>query len=94
MIAVNRLPNDNNDELDNPSPEVLEFCRNVVRIIKHDGVWGIPRSGTLFRVDHNKKQLILIVPGNDDDDDFDATKKVFKHIGWEVVKEHGHQSAE
>lgn len=89
MIDFNRI-----NELDNPSPEVLQFCRNLVRTIQHGGVWGIPRSGTLFRIDHEKKQLVLIVPGMDDDSDFEATKKVFKHIGWEVVKENGHKSPE
>jgi hypothetical protein len=94
MITINNQNTNDYEDLDNPSPEVLEFCRNVVRIIKQDGVWGIPRSGTLFRVDHKKKQLVLLAPGTDDDSDFDATKKVFKHIGWEVVKEHGHKSIE
>ena len=89
MVDFNK-PN----ELDNPSPEVLAWCSNTVRVISHGGVWGIPRSNTVFRVDHVNKQLVLIMPGDDDDDDFEATKKVFKNIGWEVVKEHGLERTE
>jgi hypothetical protein len=75
------------NDVDNPSPAVLDWCRNIVRVIAHNGVWGIPRSGTIFRIDQTNKRLVLITPGNDDDSDFDATKTVFKHIGWDVVKE-------
>jgi hypothetical protein len=71
-----------------PTPEVLQWCENLMRVIQHNGVWGIPRSGTLFRIDQEKKQLVLVISGDDDDADFDATKHVFKHIGWKVVREH------
>lgn len=85
MVALN-----NGFELDHPAPEVLEWCQNIVRIIADGGVWGIPRSHTIFRVEHKTKRLVLIAPGEDDDADFEATKKVFKHIGWDVVKDdHG-----
>lgn len=89
MVDFNR-----DNELDNPSPDVLAWCENIVRVIAHGGVWGIPRSGTVFKIDKVKKQLVLTMPGNDDDADFEATKKVFKHIGWEVVKNHGRKSTE
>lgn len=71
-----------------PPDHVLEWCRvNVINLIKDGGVWGIPRSGTVFRVDKKKKQLVLIVPGMDNGADFDATKHVFKWLGWDVVEE-------
>jgi hypothetical protein len=66
--------------------EVLEWCRQLVRILKDGGVWGIPRSGITFRVDKQNKKLILVI-GNETDDDFIATKRVFKQIGWEVTAE-------
>ena len=85
MVALN-----NGFELEHPKPEVLEWCRNIVRVIAHGGVWGIPRSGTIFRIDQHDKKLVLIAPGNDDGADFEATKKVFKHIGWDVTEDdHG-----
>ncbi len=85
MVTLN-----NEFELDHPSDDVLEWCRNIVRVIADGGVWGIPRSHTVFRVDHKNKRLVLLTPGNDDDADFEATRRVFKHIGWDVTEDdHG-----
>ncbi|NBT75139.1 hypothetical protein EBZ80_18285 [bacterium] len=85
MVSLN-----NEFELDHPSENVLEWCRNIVRVIADGGVWGIPRSHTIFRVDHKNKRLVLLAPGNDDGADFEATKRVFKHIGWDVTEDdHG-----
>lgn len=83
MVAFNRTAADS----DRPPEHILEWCRNCVRIIQDGGVWGIPRSGTTFRVDHKNKKLILLIAGEDDGDDFRATKHVFKFIGWDVIKE-------
>lgn len=70
-----------------PAPEsVLEWCRNLVRTLKDNGVWGIPRSGTVLKIDKENKRLILLVAGKDNDADFLATQHVFRQIGWDVVK--------
>jgi hypothetical protein len=81
----------NNDfALDHPSEEVLDWCRRLIKSSSHNGIWCIPRSHTTFRFDHHNKQLIQILPGFDDGADFAATKRVFRHIGWDVVEEnHG-----
>ena len=72
---------------DQPPPEeILDWCRNAMAMIHDGGVWGIPRSGTIFQVDHTNKKLVLIMPGDDDEADFIATQHVFKYIGWSVVK--------
>lgn len=69
-----------------PSPDVLRWCQQLVSALTHGGLWGIPRSETLFRIDHERKRLVCIGLGPDgDDSDFYATKHVFKHIGWDVV---------
>jgi hypothetical protein len=81
MVTLN-----NEFELDHPEESVLEWCRNLVRAAAQDAVWGIPRSGTIFRIDKKNKTLVLTLPGFDDGDDFRATKRVFQHIGWEVVE--------
>lgn len=86
MIALNRLFNNNNDDEDTPPEEVLEWCRQLVRAAAHNATWGIPRSGTTFRIDKKKKQLVLVIPGFDDDADFRATKHTFSFIGWNVVR--------
>ena len=82
--------NNNNDG--KPPEQILEWCRNIVRIIADGGNWGIPRSGTMFMVDHKQKRLVLVMPGNDDDADFNATKHVFSYIGWDVVKENENEN--
>jgi hypothetical protein len=82
MIATSKI-----DDGERPPDHILEWCRNVVRIIADGGVWGIPRSGTTFRLDHKNKRLVLTIAGNDDDADFEATKHVFSYIGWDVIKE-------
>lgn len=81
MIALNRLQPANDDV---PPEPILQWCRSLVATIKHGGVWGIPRSQIMFRIDQEQKKLILVV-GETSDPDFIATQKVFKHIGWDVV---------
>lgn len=69
---------------DVPPEHVLQWCKNLVGSLRHDGVWGIPRSGITFRVDQENKRLVLII-GTKNDPDFIATKHVFRYIGWDVV---------
>lgn len=66
------------------SPEVLAWCRNLVATVRHNGTWGIPRSGLIFNVDKEQKKLILVT-GEETDPDFIATKRVFAQIGWDVT---------
>lgn len=79
MVALN---NQNNDA---PKPEDVEWCRQLIRVTKDGAVWGIPRSGTTFKIDKANKRLVLVIPGNDDGADFAATKTHFAVIGWDVV---------
>lgn len=81
MVALNIDRND-----DRPPEHILAWCRNHMALIQDGGVWGIPRSGTAFRVDKKNKRLILLTEGRDDDADFYATKHVFRYIGWEVLR--------
>lgn len=76
MVALNNH--------DVPPDHVLEWCRQLVRAMKDGGVWGIPRSGVVFRIDKKNKQLVLTT-GRPEDEDFVATKHVFSFIGWNVV---------
>jgi hypothetical protein len=69
---------------DEPPAETLAWCKNLVRSIKHGGVWGIPRSGVVFEIDQENKRLILR-EGAPDNPDFLATRHVFAYIGWQVV---------
>lgn len=69
-----------------PPDHILEWCRQLVRTIRDGGMWGIPRSGLVFRIDQKNKQLVL-TNGSKSDDDFTATQHVFSYIGWDVVAE-------
>lgn len=60
-----------------------EWCHSLLSSIKDGGVWGIPRSGLVFRVDHSSKSLTL-VSGSRDDEDFAATATAFGRVGWSV----------
>ena len=85
MVAIN---SNNLDPTDVPPPDVLQWCENLVRMLADGGVWGIPRSGTVFRVDKQRQRLICTSLGPDEDDsDFHATRHVFGFIGWDVLME-------
>lgn len=87
MIAAARFSDDTPEDSENgekPTEAVLNWCRNLVDTIADGGIWGIPRSQIVFRIDRPAKKLILII-GENDDPDFIATKQVFRHIGWTVV---------
>lgn len=66
-----------------PDPEHLRWCENLVRTIKHNGIWGIPRSQLVFQIDHEKKQLRL-VSGDPEHPDVAATRHIFSYLGWDV----------
>lgn len=82
MVAFNDTRLD-----DRPPDHILAWCRNHLAVIQDGGVWGIPRSGTIFKVDHKNKRLILMTAGNDAGDDFRATRHVFRYIGWTVIRQ-------
>ncbi|NDD52328.1 hypothetical protein EBZ39_00350 [bacterium] len=73
--------------LNSGEPEsTLNWCRNLVETIRDGGVWGIPRSGVIFKIDKKKKCLILTL-GSEYNPDFIATRRVFAQIGWDVLTE-------
>jgi hypothetical protein len=62
----------------------LDWCQQVVDMLKDGGVWAIPRSGVVFRIDKTARTLTL-VSGDADDPDVAETGRVFSCIGWEVI---------
>lgn len=81
MIAINKAEQPPEEP---PQEEIDEWCRNIARIIRDGGVWGIPRSGLVFKFQHKNKTMVL-VSGNPLHPDFDATQKAFGRIGWRVM---------
>ena len=43
-----------------PSENDLDWCREMVRVMTHDGVWMCPRYGHVYRFNHNEKQITLV----------------------------------
>lgn len=78
MVAVNRRFN-------RPPESTLQWCLQHIQTIRNGGIWCIPRSQTVFRVNHDKKQLELVEAGVDSDADFYATQDTFSFIGWNVI---------
>lgn len=83
MIAFNHNHEDADDD-DRPEEHILQWCRELVTTIADGGNWGIPRSQIVFQIDKKARKLVLVV-GSKTNPDFIATKRVFKHIGWDVV---------
>jgi hypothetical protein len=75
----------NDDQNEAPTPEHVEWCRQLIRVTKDGAMWGIPRSGTTFRFDKPNQRLVLVIPGNDNFADFEATKAHFAVLGWAVL---------
>lgn len=61
----------------------IEWCRNLVAMLKDGGVWAIPRSMLVFRVD-KQTQTLTLVSGDRDSPDVAATREAFGCIGWRV----------
>lgn len=82
MIAINQIDGGPPPE-EPPQEEIDEWCREMTRVIKHGGCWGIPRSGLVFEFDHDNKTMTLI-SGNPTHPDFYATQTAFARVGWSV----------
>lgn len=68
-----------------PSPEILNYFQNVLRILKPNAVWGMPRTGQVYKVDKNNKTFTLIEGDPHDEDHWhDKTRKTLARLGWAV----------
>lgn len=63
----------------------IKFCRAVVDKIAHNGVWVVPRSNTVFLVDHQNKRLLRMHAGTPGDEELIVNKMMFAKIGWTVT---------
>lgn len=85
MVSINTDPR----ELEH----VLQWCRTLVHTINDGGVWGIPRSGVVFKID-KKKQCLILTVGDKTNEDFIATRRVFAQIGWDVFTQEEYEQAD
>lgn len=64
----------------------------MIRIMKHNGIWAIPRSGTIFQFDHVNKRLVRVGTGSlcdsiTPEQELHINRRMFKQVGWDVVDE-------
>ena len=64
--------------------QIIAWCKNTVSSLKDGGIWGIPRSMTVFRIDKIKKKFILIE--GDSQEELDAMNHWFGKIGYKAER--------
>ena len=68
-----------------PRPSDIQFARTMIQTMTEGGIWGIPRTGQVYRFDHSRKTLALI--SGEVDDLHECQIIVFGRIGWTVTDE-------
>jgi len=64
--------------------EILAECQKIVDDLKDGGIWGIPRSMMVFRIDKTRKKFILL-EGNSQEE-IDAFNYWFGKLGYSVER--------
>lgn len=65
-----------------PGPEVIDWARGMVAMMRQNAVWGIPANANVYKFDHANKTLWLVA--GDEDEIHRRTIVVFGAIGWSV----------
>lgn len=58
----------------------IEWQANHLSRISQGGVWGVPRSLSIYRIDHVKREATKLCGDPEPD-----IQKVFEAMGWTVV---------
>lgn len=64
--------------------EILAWCRNQIDLLHDGGIWGVPRSMMVFRIDKTKKKFIVV--SGDSQEEIDAMNHWFGKLGYSVEK--------
>ena len=67
-----------------PDEEQLEWTRQFVNMLKNNGVWAIPASGTIVTFD--KRNMRAYISGNQDHELALRTKKALMLIGYTIIE--------
>lgn len=54
----------------------IAWAEDFLGMLDDVAVWGVPRSGTVLRIEKRKRRVVVIL-GSDP-----STEKVFKAMGW------------
>lgn len=81
-----------------PRDDIDHWCREMWRMLREGGRWGIPRSGLLFEKRNGQLTLVASMPHvaempitaeqlkRQQDSDFNATVERFGRVGIQVVR--------
>lgn len=65
-------------------PGDSQFIEDLARVVKQGGVWACPASVSCFRIEHDKKRMVLI----DGDPEHEVNRRTVKAaaaVGWTVL---------
>lgn len=65
--------------------EVLQWCEKTVSLLKDGGIWGIPRSNMVLKIDKSKK-VFKIVSGYSEQE-INVFNHWFGKIGYKIENE-------
>jgi len=65
--------------------KILAECQQIINDLKDGGVWGIPRSMMVFRIDKTRKKFILL-EGNSQEE-IDSFNYWFGKLGYSVERQ-------
>lgn len=57
------------------------WMQNLISMVKDDGMWAVPRSGTIIRFDKTNKQAIVTHQTTPDI----SIERVLEAMGWEIT---------
>lgn len=66
-----------------PTASDIAWANNFIRATAQNARWGIPRSGVVFEVDHDKKCLRQVA-GPTEYPEIDINRAVFEKVGYSV----------
>lgn len=69
-----------------PSPYDIAWTTSLLASIKDGGMWGIPATGSTYRIDHQQKVLVLVVdPGTPESAEMHLMIGIVaRKMGWTV----------
>ena len=62
--------------------EAKRWLKKHLATINHNGIWGVPRTATTYRIDHKKHEMVRLEGAGDE-----STEYVANAIGWTVRAE-------
>lgn len=69
-----------------PTPADIEWQKRMIAILNNGGVWAVPRCGTIYQVDHDKKTMTITAGEGEE-----AIHETIEAAGYAVILGSGHR---